>query len=85
MGTSNAQWFTAGKYGTQVSILRLLCNYGHGGAIPGYTSSMRYFPDYGVAVVFQINTDVGISDDSTPIVNEMERRLTEIVTSTVRQ
>ena len=60
-------------------------SYGHGGVIPGYTSSMRYFPDYGVAVVFQINTDVGISDDSTPIVNEMERRLTEIVTSTVRQ
>jgi D-alanyl-D-alanine carboxypeptidase len=58
-------------------------SYGHGGGIPGYTSSLRYFPDFGVAAAFQINTDVGISDDSTPVVTEMERRLTEVVTSAV--
>jgi D-alanyl-D-alanine carboxypeptidase len=32
--------------------------YGHGGGIPGYTSSMRYYPDHRFAVAFQVNTDV---------------------------
>ena len=54
-------------------------SYGHGGGIPGYTSSMRYFPDHRIAVAFQINTDIGITDDSPPLASEMERRLPAVV------
>ncbi|HDP80659.1 MAG TPA: class A beta-lactamase-related serine hydrolase [Spirochaetes bacterium] len=53
--------------------------WGHSGWIPGYCSSMRYYPAYGVAVAFQINTDIGIADGSTEVFNDMERRLAMIV------
>ncbi len=52
--------------------------YGHAGWIPGYCSSLRYYADHGVAVAFQINTDVGIVDHSTPVMEEMERRMAQI-------
>lgn len=55
--------------------------YGHGGWIPGYSSSLRYYPDHEVSIAFQINTDVGIVDDTTTVVSEMEERLAEIVIS----
>jgi len=42
-------------------------------------SILRYCPDHQVAVAFQINTGIGIIDDSTPVVEEMETRLTRIV------
>lgn len=58
--------------------------YGHGGQIPGYTSSMRYYPAHGVAVAFQINSDIVDEDDSAPLIGEMERRLTEVVMSALR-
>ncbi len=53
--------------------------YGHGGWIPGYSSSLRYYPIHGVAIVFQINSDIGIADDSTPVIGEMEAGLASIV------
>ena len=53
--------------------------YGHGGVIPGYTSSMRYYPQYGVAIAFQINTDKGVSDHSTDLVEVLEKHLENIV------
>ena len=31
--------------------------YGHSGFFPGYISTLRYFPDHGIAVAMQINTD----------------------------
>ena len=49
--------------------------WGHNGVIPGYSSSMRYYPKYGVAVAFQTNTDSGVS----AFVSDMEYRLAEIV------
>ena len=48
--------------------------YGHAGWIPGYVSSLRYYPDIGVAVAFQINSDVNITNDPT-ILNRVEMRL----------
>jgi D-alanyl-D-alanine carboxypeptidase len=33
---------------------------GHGGWIPGYVSSLRYYPARDVAIAIQINTDVGM-------------------------
>lgn len=48
---------------------------GHGGFIPGYTSSMRYYPEHRVAVAFQLNTDI----DTPKYVGGMEQSLAEIV------
>lgn len=49
--------------------------WGHEGVIPGYSSSMRYYPKYGVAVAFQINTDSSASG----LISDMEHCLAEIV------
>lgn len=77
------------RYGAGVSInekgpmgLRVL---GHGGIIPGYSSSMRYYPKYRVAIAYQINTDMGIADHSTQLAQDMERRLAEIVISQIKK
>ena len=72
------------QYGAGVGIYRSGAFgpvYGHGGWIPGYSSSLRYYPDHGVTIAFQINTDIGIVDDTTPVVREMEARLAEIAIS----
>lgn len=58
--------------------------YGHMGVIPGYTSSMRYFPEHRIACAFQVNTDVGVWDRSTQMVSDMERRLAKIVINEMR-
>lgn len=50
----------------------------------GYSSSLRYYPDYGIAIAFQINTDIGIVDDKTPVLREMEAGLAEVVISATR-
>lgn len=70
------------RYGLGVAIheeSRIGRSYGHGGWIPGYCSSLRYYPDYGIAVAFQINTDIGIVDSSARVVEAIEIRLAQIV------
>ncbi|MBL4903378.1 MAG: serine hydrolase, partial [Desulfocapsa sp.] len=72
------------QYGAGVGIYRtgrFGPVYGHGGWIPGYSSSLRYYPDYGIAIAFQLNTDIGIVDDTTTVIREMEARLAEIAIS----
>lgn len=71
------------RYGLGVGIhdsCPLGRSYGHGGWIPGYCSSLRYYPDYGIAVAFQINTDIGIVDSSAQVVETIESRLAQVVT-----
>jgi D-alanyl-D-alanine carboxypeptidase len=53
--------------------------FGHGGWIPGYTSSLRYYADHGVAIAFQINTDIGLESDTSSVVPAVEARLAEVV------
>lgn len=53
--------------------------YGHFGIIPGYTSCMRYFPEHKVTFAFQINTDVGIADHSTKLLEEMIESLSNML------
>lgn len=71
------------SYGAGVTIKEngpLGVTYGHAGGIPGYTSSMRYYPEHGIAVAFQINADGGIADESSPVgeyLEELENRLAE--------
>ena len=60
-------------------------SYGHGGWIPGYCSSLRYYPELGLAVAFQINTDVGIADDSTDLVPALEAALADLAIEWARQ
>ena len=52
--------------------------WGHGGWIPGYVSSLRHYADHGVTVAFQINTDVGMVDDTTDLVPELEAALADL-------
>jgi len=69
------------QYGAGVGVYRTSPFgpvYGHGGWIPGYSSSLRYYPVHGVSIAFQINTDIGIADDSTPVMREMEAGLASI-------
>lgn len=69
-------------YGLGVAILRggpLGSVYGHGGWIPGYSSSLRYYADHNVAIAFQVNTDIGIADNASPVVRMLEQKLAEVV------
>ena len=56
---------------------------GHGGWIPGYVTSLRYFADHGIGIAFQINTDVGVMDGSPSAIDEMENRLAAVVIDAV--
>jgi D-alanyl-D-alanine carboxypeptidase len=56
--------------------------YGHYGVIPGYTSSMRYLYNYKVAIAFQINTDKGVFDHTSNLLEDMEKRLAQVIITT---
>lgn len=57
--------------------------WGHGGWIPAYVSSLRHYADHGVTVAFQINTDIGIADDSTDLVPALEAALADLAIGAV--
>ncbi|MXQ06596.1 serine hydrolase [Alphaproteobacteria bacterium GH1-50] len=58
---------------------------GHGGWIPGYVSSLRHYADHDLTIAFQINSDVGVVDDSTDLVPALEAALAEVVLGTASQ
>ena len=58
--------------------------WGHGGWIPGYVSSLRHYPEHGVTVAFQINSDIGIVDDTSDLVTEIEAALADLAISLSR-
>jgi len=58
--------------------------WGHGGWIPAYVSSLRHYADHGVTVAFQINTDVGIVEDTTDVVPDLEAALADLAISMAR-
>jgi D-alanyl-D-alanine carboxypeptidase len=75
------------RYGAGIAIYRKGLFgpvYGHGGWIPGYSSSLRFYLDHGIAIAFQINTDIGIVDNPNSAVRDIELRLAEVVISTLR-
>ena len=53
--------------------------YGHGGHIPGYVSSLRYYPELGASIAFQINTDIGLVDGPENPIPALEQELARIV------
>lgn len=70
------------QYGAGVAIYtnsRLGDIYGHNGWIPGYCSSLRYYPAYEIAIAFQINTDIEIIGSQNLVLHEMESCLAKIV------
>lgn len=50
--------------------------YGHRGWIPGYVSSLQYYPGQDIAIAFQTNTDIDIS---RPAILEIEERLAALI------
>lgn len=48
-----------GEYGLGVQIRQTPIgpSYGHGGWFPGWLSEVEYFPDHGIAIAIQFNTD----------------------------
>ena len=59
--------------------------FGHGGWIPGYVSSLRHYADHGVTIAFQINTDVGMADNSTDLVPTLEAALADLIIAGARR
>jgi D-alanyl-D-alanine carboxypeptidase len=69
------------KYGAGVAIAtngRFGPVYGHAGRVPGYTSSLRHYPEIGVTIAFQINTDIGIIDSDAGVLKIIEERLAQL-------
>ena len=74
-------------YGAGVAIHAETPNgpvYGHGGWIPAYVSSLRHYADHDVTVAFQINTDIGVMDDSSDLVPALEAALAALAIEPVR-
>jgi D-alanyl-D-alanine carboxypeptidase len=70
------------QYGAGVAIRKggpIGPSYGHGGWIPGYISSMRYYPEYHIAVAFQVNTDIEAPQKFPSLNESMELRLASLV------
>lgn len=75
------------QYGAGVGVYRTGLFgpvYGHGGWVPGYSSSLRYYPAHGFCIAFQINTDIGVAGDTTSLIREMESGLAKTVMSATR-
>ncbi|MBF9051885.1 serine hydrolase [Roseobacter sp. HKCCD9010] len=73
-------------YGTGVAINKETQHgqvYGHGGWIPGYVSSLRHYADHNITIAFQINSDVGVVDDSTDLVPALEAALAQLLIEAV--
>ena len=58
--------------------------YGHGGWIPAYVTSLRHYADHGVTVAFQVNSDVGVVDDSSNLVPALEAALADLAVDAAR-
>lgn len=67
-------------YGAGVAIGRSQFGrrYGHLGWIPGYVSSLQYYPAHAVSVAVQINTDTVPSGDIAHVLAELETRLAQL-------
>lgn len=71
------------SYGAAVAIYAatpLGPKYGHGGSIPGYASSMRYYPAHRFAVAFQVNTDAGQDEFAEAVENRLAAVVAEGLT-----
>ncbi|QJY41085.1 hypothetical protein HND97_11435 [Vibrio cholerae] len=68
------------RYGLGVAIYqdRLYGDiYGHRGWLPGYTSGLRYYKDFGVSIVLQINTDEIDLSNGDDVLTRLESMLAD--------
>ncbi len=68
-------------YGAGVAIYRsgpFGPAYGHGGWIPGYVSSLRHYPEHGITIAFQVNSDAA-AEQNPEMVPDMEASLARVV------
>ena len=79
-----------GYYGMGVGVRnstpRLSPGYGHDGYIPGYQTSMHYYPKLHITVTFQINTEDGIWEEGQPghaDIDAMQLALANVVADAV--
>lgn len=75
-------------YGSAVAVYKDTPHgpvYGHGGWIPGYVSSLRHYADHKVTIAFQINSDVGVVDDSTGLVPALETALADLLLESTKE
>lgn len=75
-------------YGSAVAVYKDTPHgpvYGHGGWIPGYVSSLRHYADHKVTIAFQINSDVGVVDDSTDLVPALEAALADLLLESTKE
>lgn len=56
--------------------------YGHAGWVPEYVSRLRHYADHNIMVAFQINTDIGVVDNSTDQVPAPETALARLIIET---
>lgn len=71
------------RYGAGVAIYtsdRFGPVYGHAGWIPGYISSFRHYPNSGITIAFQINTDKGVIDSDEDVLSLIEERMMKMLT-----
>jgi D-alanyl-D-alanine carboxypeptidase len=57
--------------------------WGHGGWIPAYVSSLRHYADHSVTVAFQVNSDIGVMDDTSDLVPALEAALADLAIGSV--
>jgi len=70
------------RYGAGVAISKSETYgpvYGHAGWIPGYVSSFRHYPDSGITIAFQLNTDTGVFDSDKNVLGNIEERLARVL------
>ena len=70
------------SYGAGVAIYQETPHgpvYGHGGWIPGYVSSLRHYADHDITIAFQINSDVGVVDNTTDLIPALEAALAHLL------
>lgn len=69
------------RYGLGV-VMEQTSDYGavrrHSGWIPGYVSSLRYYPEHDLAIAIQVNTDIGMMGREG-VFHELERTLVEAI------
>lgn len=58
--------------------------YGHAGWIPGYISSFRHYPNSGITIALQINTDRGVISSDKDALSAIEERLLKVLVTPLR-
>lgn len=79
---------TGARYGVGVAITtsdHFGPVYGHAGWIPGYISSFRYYPNSGITIALQINTDIGLIGSDEDVLGIIEERMMQVLLRNLKE